>query len=86
MLPLLADFAVFCTSSSASTLVTTRAGTNMRRDNGGVIDLLYEGRAPHAFAGTVKKVTLDLMPAHNEADKALHEHEQAQGIGAEAAG
>jgi len=31
-------------------------------------------------------VTFDLMPAHHDADKALHEHEQAQGIGAEAAG
>jgi len=59
---------------------------NMRRDNGGVIDLFYEGGAPHAFAGTVNKVTFDLMPAYHEADKALHEREQAQGVGAGAAG
>jgi arylsulfatase len=58
----------------------------MGRDSGGVVDLFCEDRAPHAFTGTVKSVTFDLMPAHREAEKALHEHEQAQGIGAGAAG
>ena len=34
------------------------------RDNGGVVDLAYEDKAPYAFTGTVKKVTFDLKPAH----------------------
>jgi len=59
---------------------------DMGRDNGGVVDLAHEDRAPYAFTGTVKKVTFDLMPAHHEAEKALHEHEQTQAIGAGAVG
>ena len=69
-----------------SLIFTTYAGMDMGRDNGGVVDLAYEDRAPYAFTGTVKKVTFDLMPSHHEAEKALHEHEQTQGIGAGAAG
>ncbi|MEI6450325.1 MAG: hypothetical protein WCP98_10285 [Actinomycetes bacterium] len=34
-----------------SLLFTTYAGMDMGRDNGGVIDLFYEGRTPHAFTG-----------------------------------
>ena len=29
---------------------------DMGRDNGGVVDLAYEDRAPYAFTGTVDKV------------------------------
>jgi hypothetical protein len=32
------------------------------RDNGLVVDLDYEDRAPYAFTGTVKKVVFDLKP------------------------
>ena len=69
-----------------SLLFTTYAGMDMGRDNGGVVDLAYEDRAPYAFTGTVNKVTFDLMPYAHEDEKALHEHEQTQGVGAGAAG
>ena len=45
---------------------------DMGRDNGGVVDLAYEERAPYAFTGTLKKVTFDLKPAHFEAEQDLH--------------
>jgi arylsulfatase len=59
---------------------------DMGRDNGGVVDLAYEDRAPYAFTGTVRKVTFDLQPADHEAELALHEHAAAQEVGAGAAG
>ena len=31
------------------------AGLDIGRDNGGVVDLQYEDRAPYAFTGTVKE-------------------------------
>ena len=69
-----------------SLIFTTYAGMDMGRDNGGVVDLAYEDRAPYAFTGTVKKVTFDLMPHAHEDEQALHEHAQTQGVGAGAAG
>ena len=69
-----------------SLIFTTYAGMDMGRDNGGVVDLAYEDRAPYAFTGTVKKVIFDLMPHPHADEKALHEHEQTQGVGAGAAG
>jgi arylsulfatase A-like enzyme/uncharacterized membrane protein len=62
------------------------AGMDIGRDNGLVVDLAYEDRAPYAFTGTVKKVVFDLRPSTHEDEKALHEHAQAQGIGHGAAG
>jgi hypothetical protein len=59
---------------------------DMGRDNGGVVDLAYEDRAPYAFTGTVKKVVFDLKPADHESEQALHAHEQTQAVGAGAAG
>ena len=44
------------------------------RDNGGVVDLTYEEKAPYAFTGTVKKVIFDLKPAAHEDEQALHRH------------
>ena len=35
-----------------SLIFTTYAGMDMGRDNGGVVDLAYEDRAPYAFTGT----------------------------------
>jgi 2-polyprenyl-3-methyl-5-hydroxy-6-metoxy-1,4-benzoquinol methylase len=57
------------------------------RDNGLVVDLAYEDKAPYAFTGTVKQVVFDLKPAPtHDAEKALHEAEQhhnlAQGVAA----
>ena len=56
------------------------------RDNGGVVDLAYEDKAPYAFTGTVKNVVFDLKPAHPEAEKALHEHHSQQMVAAGVAG
>jgi len=67
-------------------LYTTYAGMDIGRDNGGVVDLAYEDRAPYAFTGTVNKVVFDLMPMDHEAEKALHAHGAHQGIGSGAAG
>jgi arylsulfatase len=69
-----------------SLIFTTYAGMDMGRDNGGVVDLAYEDRAPYAFTGTVKKVTFDLMPHAHEHEQALHEHHVVQSVGAGAAG
>jgi arylsulfatase len=62
------------------------SGMDVGRDNGLVVDRDYEDKAPYAFTGVVKKVVFDLKPAHHEAEKALHEHEQVQAVGAGAAG
>jgi arylsulfatase len=68
-----------------SLIFTTYAGMDISRDNGGVVDLAYEDRAPYAFTGTVEKVVFDLKPAGtHEDEKTLHEHHTtvavAQGI------
>ncbi len=61
--------------NSVSLIFTTYAGLDIGRDNGGVVDLAYEDRAPYAFTGTVKNVVFDLKPAgSHEDEKALHEH------------
>jgi arylsulfatase A-like enzyme/uncharacterized membrane protein len=54
---------------------TTYAGMDMGRDNGLVVDLDYEPKAPYPFTGTLKQVVFDLKPAgtHDE-ENALHEH------------
>ena len=36
---------------------------DISRDNGLVVDLEYEPKAPYEFTGTVKQVTFDLKPA-----------------------
>jgi arylsulfatase len=66
---------------------TSYAGMDVGRDNGLVVDLDYEDRAPYAFTGTLKQVIFDLMPAETHDDeKALHEHAAvhavAHGVGA----
>jgi arylsulfatase len=67
-------------------LFTTYAGMDMGRDNGGVVDLDYEDKAPYAFTGKLKKVVFDLKPAHLEAEQALHEHAMVNAVAAGAAG
>jgi arylsulfatase A-like enzyme/uncharacterized membrane protein len=59
---------------------TTYAGMDVGRDNGGVVDLVYEDKAPYAFAGTVKKVVFDLKPSHHEDEKELHAAAQQAGL------
>jgi arylsulfatase len=62
------------------------AGLDIGRDNGLVVDLAYEDKAPYPFTGTVKKVVFDLQPATHDDERALHEHAQAHSIGHGAAG
>jgi arylsulfatase len=71
---------------SVALLYTTYAGMDIGRDNGGVVDLAYEDKAPYAFTGAVKKVTFDLKPASHEEEQALHAHASAQAVGGGAAG
>jgi len=58
------------------------AGMDIGRDNGGVVDLNYEEKAPYAFTGMIKKVVFDLKPAHPEAEKDLHEHSVINAVAA----
>jgi arylsulfatase len=55
---------------------TSYSGMDIGRDNGLVVDLGYEDKAPYAFSGTVKKVVFDLKPSSHEDEKALHEAAQ----------
>jgi len=64
---------------------TSYAGMDMGRDNGGVVDLTYEEKAPYAFTGQVKKVVFDLKPVHAEAVQELHQHAMVQAVAAGAA-
>jgi len=66
---------------SISLIFTTYAGMDIGRDNGGVVDLVYEDKAPYAFTGTVKQVAFDLKPptAHED-EKALHAATQQAGV------
>jgi arylsulfatase len=65
---------------------STYAGLDVGQDNGGVVDLHYEDRAPYAFTGTVKGVVFDLKPASLEDETALHHHAAVQAVAAGAAG
>jgi arylsulfatase len=53
---------------------TTYAAMDIGRDNGLVVDLAYEDKAPYAFTGTVKNVVFDLQPGAHEDEQALHLH------------
>ncbi|HTG46838.1 MAG TPA: arylsulfatase [Actinomycetota bacterium] len=62
---------------TCSLIFTTYAGMDIGRDNGGVVDLAYEKKAPYAFTGTIKNVVVDLAPAtpkvlSHEQEKELH--------------
>ena len=65
---------------------TSYSGMDIGRDNGLVVDLAYEDKAPYAFTGTVKRVVFDLHPTAHVDEKALHEHAAIQAVGAGAAG
>jgi N-sulfoglucosamine sulfohydrolase-like protein len=66
---------------SISLIFTTYAGMDVGRDNGGVVDLAYEEKAPYAFSGTVKQVVFDLKPpTTHEDEKALHAATQQAGV------
>ena len=66
---------------SVAMLFTTYAGMDMGRDNGGVVDLAYEDKAPYAFTGKLKKVVFDLKPMSYEDQVALHAHASQADVG-----
>jgi arylsulfatase len=65
---------------------TSYAGMDVGRDNGLVVDLAYENKAPYAFSGTVKEVVFDLKPAHHGAEQDLHQHAAHHAVAAGVAG
>jgi arylsulfatase len=65
---------------------TSYSGMDIGRDNGLVVDLAYENKAPYAFTGKLKKVVFDLKPMTHEDEMALHEHAAQVSIGHGAAG
>ncbi len=65
---------------------TSYSGMDIGRDNGLVVDLPYESKAPYAFTGTVKNVVFDLKPEHQEAEVSLHEHAALHAVAAGVAG
>ena len=71
---------------TVSLLYTTYAGMDIGRDNGGVVDLDYEDRAPYAFTGTVDKVVYDLKPRSLEDEAELHRTNAQVGVAHGAAG
>ena len=62
------------------------AGMDVGRDNGLVVALAYEDRAPYAFTGTVKKVVFDLTPGTSAEEMALHAHHAVEDTAHGAAG
>jgi len=62
------------------------SGMDIGRDNGLVVDLDYEDKAPYAFTGTVKKVVFDLHPLSHDEQVALHDHAMKHTVGHGAAG
>jgi arylsulfatase len=69
-----------------SLIFTTYAGMDVGRDNGEVVDLDYEDRAPYAFTGTVDRVVFDLKPRALEEEADLHRAEVQVGVAHGAAG
>jgi len=65
---------------------TSYAGMDIGRDNGLVVDLDYEDKAPYAFTGTVREVAFDLAPESHETEKSLHAHAMNHTVGQGAAG
>ncbi len=65
---------------------TSYSGMDIGRDNGLVVDLDYEDKAPYAFTGTVKEVVFDLAPATHEDKISLHQHAAHHAVAAGVAG
>jgi arylsulfatase len=57
------------------------AGMDIGRDNGLVVDLEYEDKAPYAFTGTVTRVVFDLQPGSPEDERVLAEHHASHQAG-----
>ncbi|MCU0279638.1 MAG: arylsulfatase, partial [Candidatus Nanopelagicales bacterium] len=65
---------------------TSYAGMDIGRDNGLVVDLEYETKAPYEFTGTVHNVVFDLSPENHDTEKTLHEQALGHAVGHGAAG
>ena len=65
---------------------TSYSGMDIGRDNGLVVDLAYEDKAPYLFTGTVKKVIFDLKPGTHEQEQALHTHHSVENLAHGASG
>jgi len=65
---------------------TSYSGMDIGRDNGLVVDLDYEDKAPYAFTGTVKEVVFDLKPAGHGDEQELHRHAAHHAVAAGVAG
>jgi arylsulfatase A-like enzyme len=57
------------------------AGMDIGRDNGGVVDRVYDDQKPFPFTGTVKRVVFDITPHLTDQDEldvhTAHQHGQA---------
>jgi arylsulfatase A-like enzyme/uncharacterized membrane protein len=71
---------------TVSLIFTTYAGMDIGRDNGGVVDLAYEDRAPYPFTGAVRNVVFDLKPHAIEDEQALHQQHTQELVAAGVAG
>ena len=65
---------------------TSYSGMDIGRDNGLVVDLAYEDKAPYAFTGTLTNVIFDLRPAALSDEQALHAHAALHAVAAGVAG
>ena len=65
---------------------TSYAGMDIGRDNGLVVDLDYEDKAPYAFTGTVREVAFDLAPESHETGEVAARHAMNHTVGQGAAG
>ncbi|WP_395659783.1 sulfatase-like hydrolase/transferase [Nocardioides sp.] len=65
---------------------TSYAGMDISRDNGLVVDLDYEDKAPYTFTGRVKKVVFDLQPVSHDDERRLQQHALNHVVGDGAAG
>ncbi|WUJ74973.1 arylsulfatase [Kribbella soli] len=65
---------------------TSYSGMDIGRDNGLVVDLDYEEKAPYAFTGSVQEVVFDLAPAAHDDQTALHQHAAHHAVAAGVAG
>ena len=65
---------------------TSYAGMDIGRDNGLVVDLDYEDKAPFAFTGKINSVTIDLTPMTHDESRSLHQHEHHHSVGQGVAG
>ena len=65
---------------------TSYSGMDIGRDNGLVVDLDYEDKAPYAFSGAVREVVFDLAPASHGDEISLHQHAAHHAVAAGVAG